>query len=141
MSLKHKKVSGLPNVDANHIGGADWDDSHQYTAGTPFIAGRFTAFSDGTLTTSQSPTFLSFSKFQAGGYSLVIDPSLLPVAQNATLLYSGIVSISPLPLPTGWSFSYYAADGEVMFQFLNNGNAADPAFVWRVEGVLFAEVL
>lgn len=142
MAVKHKKVSGLPNVDQQHVGGADWDDGHLYTAGTPFVAGRFSAvFDTNTLTKNQSPTFFYFNKIQDGGYKLFIDESLLPVAENATLRFSGIASIFPLPLPANWSFDCYAEAGAIDFQFLNNGNPADPTFAWRVEGMLVAEVV
>lgn len=141
MVVKHKKRSGVPNVDANRVGGGDWDDNHIYTAGTPFVAGRFSAFFDTlTLTKSQSPTFFYFNKTQAGGYRLFIDQGLLPVVSNATLNFSGVASIFPLPLPSGWSFDCYSEDGAIDFQFLYDGNPADPTFVWRVEGALYAEV-
>lgn len=142
MAIKHKKVSGVANVDGQHVGGADWDDSHRYTAGTPFVAGRFSAFFDtATLAKNQSPSFFFFNKIQDGGYKLFIDVDQLPVATGATLRYSGIATISPIPLPAGWSFDYYAEDGALDFQFLYAGNPADPTFVWRVEGALIAEVV
>lgn len=142
MAIKHKKVSGAPNVDSQHIGGGDWDDNHLYTAGAPFVAGRFSAFFDGsTLAKNQSSSFFYFNKTQDGGYKLLVDRDQLPVPIGATVRFSGVASIFPLPLPAGWSFDCYAEDGAIDFQFLYNNDPADPGFTWRVEGALFAEVV
>lgn len=51
--LKHKKVSGQPNVDGAHIGGADWDEFHITPQGGMYQLGKIHAHINGSTCTKQ----------------------------------------------------------------------------------------
>lgn len=93
MSIVHSKISGLPNVDVDHVGGADWDDQHLHGPGAIFLYGMARIESDPVFGVDAAYAWctggITSVEYNDIDYKLkfVIDQDNVPVVPGATVEY------------------------------------------------------
>lgn len=89
MSIVHSKVSGQPNTDSGHVGGADWDHEHLHGVGGMFMNGFVRTFAgpdpDG-VDTASAYCFGAITglAYDSGDHRLTvtINPNDLPIVSG-----------------------------------------------------------
>lgn len=138
--MRHLKVSGNANTDANKVGGADWDAAHVHEIGDFFPIGVARWFADaGDPVQAFSGRGKVTGQTYASDTVTISHDTTFPLQAGAELAFSATMSIVPdgsYPATFAVNLALPAA-GQVELSYLNG----PPANVVEIFVTIYAEVV